>query len=912
MAKNIISVCAFGLNDMFCINNQVYCNQNNVPSVVIEDRANKLYLYGESAIKAQTGTGINSQDDFNCRIPVSALWQQLKQETSKQRAADTIFKFVLSAIMEKLQQYSKDHELNLQINRAYVREQCQIVLCIPDHLEEDEQQCLLKAFSGFSINLLWRSVAALIGLQVAKESFTHEVFMQNNRTLQLATSQGADAAVSYIGPDSIDYSLYEFEPDGTDSYIVPVRKQPIYDNCSTGLGLIQLAAALASEKAEQLLSLNGAVLDPKKESALYALFSQLLYKLPESWLNPAAQEVTPLNLTIKGHSVWAEVSHLFSSDPLDTIVYDDDLKNFYHTLSLTTDTIKSGPFRKLLQARLFNIMNKWHQKPEQSSRPTALTLLAGPAAQNPRIAQEVEDLSWLSPEIIKDQLCIVRGGVLFQQRFNKGLKTYLDRLRRFAMVSIMDNEYTAKVLIDDRDRVSPSSKEGYVTEVKMQIKKGANSIELYVSSDPKFTDDSVQQATQTGFGAQGIRVKKAILPFRSGNKALQDEVVSVIVQQRPLSGYIKVTIKPTGPSSILPAAGEVTEFAPSLGQIYEGTLTALALMYPPLPQPVINHFMTEADIRSRIIAKNNVLFSSSNKSSQLLYYAGHFVSPSCKALLARHIQGTVQTIQNVRSMLKKPVSYYSEDLRPLRMVLPLMISEELNCPGFQELYLDLPTLMENKLNLQTLIYDPALYKALFSKYCEMSPDNGNSVRMISSCISLLRQKAKITSTQTNDLKKFIENRPATFSPKSRSFAMTREFAEQLYRISLDTLQDASDTFDGLKMLRNNTITGRVKLSSGLLLLMYSLLIRKTEPDFPGDITEITRLLNTIFDKYLNVELLPYFHSTDPSFQIRYHTFVYDKLGRQIPEIQKFLEKHGTNLNIMNEINELSEGATSDE
>lgn len=106
----IISVSAFGFGDSVVINGQAYVQEAPGPSVIVEAPNQKLFLYGERAMKERSGadfygehayTGASATDASAVTSPctlVAVLWQQLKSCTDvvqKQEAANRICKHVV-------------------------------------------------------------------------------------------------------------------------------------------------------------------------------------------------------------------------------------------------------------------------------------------------------------------------------------------------------------------------------------------------------------------------------------------------------------------------------------------------------------------------------------------------------------------------------------------------------------------------------------------------------------------------------------------------------------------------------------------------------------------------------------------------------------------------------------------------
>ena len=338
MSKSIISISAFGFADTIVIDGKVYMQDSNLPSVVIEDRENKLYMYGQDALYERTGIGLSDNDHYSSRIPVALLWQQLKhlqpRDENKQHAANSLAKYIIQLACDAFDEHKRAtantapapvndtvamSSLSTKIirtNKAYLQSHCQLVICIPDNFDEAEQQALINSFSGFEVQLLWRSIATLLGhfnaysyqaivpepsfaniMETAKPA-THLSIASMAEESQDNTPEDKDTAtvhVLYIGPDSIDLSSYDLKLHTDQRYVIPIRRESVYSQCSSGTSFLQYAISYAftfvSTKLIESLSSAQKQNDIQHLKQLQnAVITQVLYQFPEAWGQSDASE----------------------------------------------------------------------------------------------------------------------------------------------------------------------------------------------------------------------------------------------------------------------------------------------------------------------------------------------------------------------------------------------------------------------------------------------------------------------------------------------------------------------------------------------------------------------------------------------------------------------------------------------
>ena len=507
------------------------------------------------------------------------------------------------------------------------------------------------------------------------------------------------------------------------------------------------------------------------------------------------------------------------------------------------------------------------------------------------------------------------GGCLFQERFNlkdyKTYPTYLDRLTKLSMVisNQEHTEYKEQVLIADQ-LIAPN--QGiHCPKVRLSINKGSDHIELYVSTDPDFNNDSINLATETPFTMQDpeVSVQKATLTFASGRKAQEDEPAIVWVEQRALSGYAKIHIQPADgkASSVLPPHGEVQVFDPSKKVDFTETLSQLARAYPPLSEPP--HEKLATTIPRRPLTKEDIIFRSSRKHQHLVYFDGKFSPLEMQA--------------KINKRLLKDYRMYYDDLitAASKGDLAFFISTINKCLPFPQAKLFGDPVLERIANTVALAVEQAFKlgteirtkNTLLSSYCMFVPDSKEAVNK---CCQWLIKMAPFNTKQMNYALVLIENHSQVFSPESKDFSMGAEFARALLDSSKDKIHaTVHDPELGENIIENQSVIGSSSLSLSLRVMLYSLLYRKEELNFIDEVEleEIEQLLDDTlstyqqFDQKIQRRMLSTARTRlDPDFKVRFHSFVEGKLNILLPEVKKYLRKEGSNPNIMSELQDLDE------
>ena len=977
MSKSIISISAFGFADTIVIDGKVYMQDSNLPSVVIEDRENKLYMYGQDALYERTGIGLSDNDHYSSRIPVALLWQQLKhlqpRDENKQHAANSLAKYIIQLACDAFDEHKRAtantapapvndtvamSSLSTKIirtNKAYLQSHCQLVICIPDNFDEAEQQALINSFSGFEVQLLWRSIATLLGhfnaysyqaivpepsfaniMETAKPA-THLSIASMAEESQANTPEDKDTAtvhVLYIGPDSIDLSSYDLKLHTDQRYVIPIRRESVYRKCSSGTSFLQYAISYAftfvSTKLIESLSSAQKQNDIQHLKQLQnAVITQVLYQFPEAWGQSDASEalrvlrVPQTQSQSQSIDKWCHVYELLPASMRAQVRYHSyALHSFYKLYGCDNEQFIPNSNKDRTEW-IRNVINALQLEKLRASKPHECLLITGPMLYGN--SSTIDSFSRTLAHQLPLRLSryntawpnMALGGCLFQERLNindsQTYPTYLDRLTKLSMV-ISNKErtdYKEQVLIND-DFIAPTQT---ITgsKVRLSINKGSDHVELYVSTDSAFNDDSINRATETPFTLQSqqVSVQKATLTFASGRKALNDEPVIVWVEQRALSGYAKIHIKPDPDagdvSSVLPPHGEVQVFDPSKKVDFTETLPQLPRAYPPLSEPP--HEKLATTIPRRPLTKEDIIFRSSRKHQHLVYFDGKFSPLEMQAKINQRLLKDYRMYYDdlITAASKGDLAFF---ISTIKKCLPFPQAKLFGAPVLERIANTVALAVEQSFKLGTEI---SIKNTLLSSYCMFVPDSKEAVNK---CCQWLIKMAPFNTKQMNYALVLIENHSQVFSPESKDFSMGAEFARALLDSSKDKIHATVHAPElGENIIENQSVIGSSSLSLSLRLMLYSLLYRKEELNFIDEVEleEIEQLLDDTlstyqqFDQKIQRRMLSTARTRlDPDFKVRFHSFVEGKLNILLPEVKKYLRKEGSNPNIMSELQDLDE------
>lgn len=970
----IISVSAFGFGDSVVINGQAYVQEAPGPSVIVEAPNQKLFLYGERAMKERSGadfygehayTGASatdaSADTSPCTL-VAVLWQQLKSCTDviqKQEAANRICKHVVQLICDLKPTLEQEQSpLASLLNRSDLRAKAQIVLLIPDNFTEVEQQCLLNAFLGYDLRLLWRSVAALMGAVATSDRELFKLIRGNRIFTQNLVSSSQEprtlVQVLYVGADSIDLSSYELKYERSSNYLVPVRQQAVYKDCAVGLNYLHFAVSSAHYYARQITTnMFEITRSGKGEQVEQSLFQQLINLNPNIWGINQDLKQTVLKVALGDTTKWVQLPNFKNNVRHNQALNALDIQSFYQSFGLSPQ-LPAAPAaadlrhssnitqasNRIMQPSItssgYGAMRAKYAASTSSSVPTSTEAPTSTSAsevsfveqlasaiQNKIAASSAAYCFVVGPDqLVLDntlfahlnkllrQNRVVRtlqfqvlsadslsqGGMIFQDRLNQGLTTYLDRLPKLSTIVTNEtqDEYQERVLIEEKE-ISPQDE--IRSDLALKISRGASCIELFVSADPKFNQTAIERATEVSFKDQGLSVKKAELAFNAGVKAEADEPVTVSVMQKPLSGYVKIKITPQGESQVLPPYGVTRAFDPVKTPDYEGLLDRLARAYPPLTAPDENDWLQVVYRDSRdTLADFNTIFSSSSRSPCLVYYNGRFL-PGFEDQVRKRLESDRERRYPQLATIKSAEVFLS----CLNRCLPLTMYRPFGWPHDTRLVSMIQEHLEYALK-----WDKTRRNQLLRQYCHFVVDHQQDVQ---ECCGFFLKIKELNSLHLEAIKRLLENHPRCFNPSSEEFCLTHEFAQLMTNSSLDILKASLKEVTAPNLIKYRTVKGSKKLSISLVILMYSLMYRCQDRNYlatPEELTTVENLLHKVEAHYSLVASEIIRTCSDRYFNFRVNDFVENKLKKLIPAVIEYLNKKGTNSNIMAEINDLND------
>lgn len=896
----IISVSAFGFGDSVVINGQAYVQEAPCPSVIVEAPNQKLFLYGERAMKERSGadfygehayTGANatdaSADTSPCTL-VAVLWQQLKSCTDvvqKQEAANRICKHVVQLICDLKPTLEQEQSpLASLLNRSDLRAKAQLVLLIPDNFTEVEQQCLLNAFLGYDLRLLWRSVAALMGAVATSDRELFKLIRGNRIFTQNLVSSSQEprtlVQVLYVGADSIDLSSYELKYERSSNYLVPVRQQAVYKDCAVGLNYLHFAVSSAHYYARQITTNMFEITRSGKGAQVeQSLFQQLINLNPNIWGINQDLKQTVLKVALGDTTKWVQLPNFKNNVRHNQALNRLDIQSFYQSFGLSPQ-LPAAPAaadlrhssnitqasNRIMQPSItssgYGAMRAKYAASTSSSVPTSTEAPTSTSASEVSFVEQLASaiqnkiaassaaycfvvgpdqlvldntlFAHLNKLLRQDRVVrtlqfqvlsaesLSQGGMIFQKRLNQGLTTYLDRLPKLS--TILTNEaqdgYQERILIEEKE-IKPQDE--ICTNLDLKILSGSSYIKFFVSSDPKLNQAAIDQSTKISFKEQGISVKKAELAFIAGSKAETDEPVTVSVMQKPLSGYVKIKIKPQGESQVLPPYGVTRAFDPVKIPDYADCMDRFARAYPSLT--ITNYY------------KPNISFVTS-----------------------------------------------------------------------------LNTAINNQLKKHW--FDKTSANRWIGDYCRYVPDIPEYVNECCQLIIKIENKIeKLHSGHLLSIKILLEEHKICFDPKSPKFCMSYEFAQLMTNNSLNILEASLSEVTVRDLVKYLVVKGSRKLSISLLILMYSLMYRRKDRDYlasDNNLQQIKNLLYKVENHYeQTANELRKSTAVPVRFKRRFQEFVDDKLKMLIPQVIEYLDKKGTNPNIMAEINNLGDGENKD-
>lgn len=542
------------------------------------------------------------------------------------------------------------------------------------------------------------------------------------------------------------------------------------------------------------------------------------------------------------------------------------------------------------------------------------------------IAQALEQMHLRFVKMLGSWRYMAHGGYVFQSRLNyndpENVPTYMDRLHKLSMVvsNVDRTEYLEKVLIENKE-VPPQQTLRNSTE--LYIPQGSDHLELYVSNDERFNKETINNATTVSFKAQGgISVQKGMIYFASGRRAQHDELVRVVIEQKALSGFVKLRFIPLTENSVLPPQGETQTFDPSKKIDFEGTLPHLAFIYPPQVKP--NFELSNRSLLVSQLRRHHVIFRSASmaKNPVLYYYNGSFASPIIKDVIHKRLLSDYNSYMGVINSIIRARFNAELLINTLKECLPFNNPSIFGDGRLEQFNLSVCIALRTALSLKKRQLDLSQRNNLIKLYCDFVPDKSEEMRF---CCTLLQSFAPYKSNVLRALIELIENHPNCFNPSCKDFCLEHDFAlVALYQSSKNILLELQGKISAgtlyAQIISRLMVAGTNMMSAALKGLMYSLLYRKIDRDFLSEreIEILDHLLDEILHFYeftasqINrADFNPHRFENRQRFVERFNLFVTRKLQVLLPEVKNYLHKQGSNPNIMTDLQSLDEEGDED-
>lgn len=871
-------------------------------NTVIEDKANGLFLYDSQAKEQRTGSGIFEEltpSTDLLKLPVSILWQQLhtKKDLEQEKVAIVLRKYIVAFILEKLKQnpdFAPFVKTEYDLKRDFY-----LVLIIPDNLAEREQQCLLNAFSLYDIKLLWRSVAFL--MNVLFNPSLNQKFLANRKGQAAYENLG----VLYFGVDDFCYSEYELrqsKEDNQEFYIV--RKYPVYAHCSLGYSYFDFAYSYAQRASEQII---GGYDCPNQLNVIL----QMLYSCPDIW--GKEQVNTPVSLWLK--SKQSELWYLWNPNNSKSLF---DLRFDFENQSYSLLYSKLGLQRKETISSVYDLVKQVDQQVSAGTK----VFLAGAMSKSKHLSPLI---SLFENKVDTIEQSGAEGATIFLDRLLQDKVTYLDRLRSFALLVSKDEEYNVVKLIDSNDVVKPSQIVEKTYDQIFSIDNTSSNLELYISQDDRFNEQSVKEATTHSFASLGIEVYHSSIELEE--KLEKPEHVKLAVKQAPLSGLTKLIIKPNNPDdTALDPHGYSVNFDLSntkMNQIFTDCLEQVSFSFPP--------YMA---YRLDKVVKNWRATMCGECLEAIQVYNGETLNPyinpeefnACiqsKLELFSGFQPSQCTSTNINCKLKN----YLEQFEKI--------------PKY-----NLPVLQPIANNLRAYIKEVRKYANakksfvgdLFVCYSTMVSQDAESVLGF---FNLLQNYKDVVSVyrQTISTYYLIRSHPKLFNPSLPSFVLDKSLANILLQISKNGITDSLNEFyenipnldKSIQIIKEHyqkfstiplpkeylklSFTKSATIYSLLSLILHVLMYRKRDKRFLAkgspDYTDLKQKLDYIkqvagclFDKSVNIlshSLLRIPANESVRKKIESYSIRVNKLIKHLDGVLDYLDRKGNNANILIQI-----------
>lgn len=811
MHNKVIGVSVFGINDGIYIDDVDIGIKDYIPSVVIEDFDNKVYMYSNSAKFDKTGLSLDRESynqKSNSRKMIALLWQQLELSNEKSYQANLLCRYILETIKESI---NSNPDIKDKISIHDLKKNYTIVLCIPDTCGVSEQDALLRAFNGYDLKLVWRSVASLL-------AYYEDESINQSQT-------GSDSiSVLYVGPDSIDVIEYGVEVVEHNSklYSVPKRHQAVYESNQIPINGTDLTIALVNDIINSQY--------PYMEKSVKDKFArQIFYRFSFVWgKEQGANSINTLFCYTDDQYEYKTVS-LESKSDFSDIKYTDLIGDIYKD-----NDIKDVSYKSQNNSYIYELI-----RDEIARRCSSETVLCtGPLIESEIISKYIIDYVSNRNFSKTFRTCtkMAYGAVVFNKRQENREPTYKEKIDKVSYIATDENEerYVAVTLLED-DYIEPT-KAHESKPVKFLLKKGSKKIQLYVSTDNKFNQEVLDNAEHTSFKDQNVKVLEATP--KKFKKAVDEDInVVVYLEQKLLSGYLKVIIKSLDEkdNDFIPKSGISVAFDREHQELYEGTFEYKNLGYNKY------HILNLTNI-------DNV--TPSYKNRQFFTNRFSFGSPT---LNSQYTKCYYNKYSKVDQSLIDKIDLYNQDLKA-------------HSDGFIEqvrnsILIDRGNTSEN---LRNEIYNCLKHNKIsggdyYTLLCGFikamgKEDLEKAVLLLSKYQKLYKSEYRVLSA----CRYIVMYNPVLFNPKSKSFDFPTKLKDIMYHTAKEYLIETCSKnelyFEPNTKARTIKTNGRNKVISAFSTFGYILWYRRspngrTFLTNSTEINNINKILTSVIDCY---------------------------------------------------------------
>lgn len=811
--SRIISIEAFGFRDVVCATDKNVERSNDFSPATVVFYPKRKPLYGAFASNSSVDSGVGFSKDSqivnsfiqgnldenakNCRrVLISLLWRKMILT----KKSEPLFKSNYSCA-RLIAGYINELVNAFVAHNGAIENDDEFILAIPNEMDQYAQEYLLRELRNYTKNhldnvtLVWRPIASVL-FYLNKDDKSQLFFLRNSKV-----------GVVYVGPDSIENSVYDFEFDYKFNKYVPVRrKNSSYPVRFTGMDVV---ASLIK------YDFNQSNIWLKKEWSLENTAIDYWERICCTD-NCYVQKKIPF-CTENG---W-KLRNIASHTPFDKII----ISKFNSGAYLIGDNPKEANYT----------VNEafTHMKFDDLHLDTII--LCGPMASLEIARFIAEDFNFkVSSDFEKNSVCfnqyddIACGAYLYKSLLNRKLPTYYDELDPLELCYVDKAEWKYENIIKKGKLVKGGQKETIHLNQLFSVKKGSNCAEIYMaqsvsSSDSYFPDD--QSDREFRFGKAEFK-----------NIAKQDVTLRLEILSQAVSGLAKVYFYSVN-SDYLPKDGWEFDYSKMENK---DSLPELKLGAPREEKRLLtgNDYAIRFFKRVRLITSNDYLsiINDAIKFRELNNYLNKFndrrkndntfcigfdgkSNSDERTLLISYLSDLVGRIIKYYDLSHSPARnrYEENKEKLLRSVSYLYKSMPNNCKEFYQRWFD-------SIEQKRMKNDKSFFHDFFEpmcRFCFVAPDN------IDRIVKFV-EDADIEFLKRNYFYKGI-GLLFNYSSDAR-IKMTGKFASKLVSLSLSILKEEHKKIIEQHKKKSIEIKHTVVVNASFLLLM-SLKYRDKDPGF---------------------------------------------------------------------------------